>query len=91
MEANGIALNALHHKLFDLGAFTLSLDEVPRILVSREVHGGDFARQFLVDLHGSECGNLKIPLGSHRPSLSLGTTEKSSKAKLERFSHVSGQ
>ena len=52
VEANGIALNALHHKLFDLGAFTLSLDEVPQILVSREVHGGDFARQFLIDLHG---------------------------------------
>jgi putative restriction endonuclease len=52
IEANGIALNALHHKLFDLGAFTLSLDKVPRILVSRDVHGGDFARQFLIDLHG---------------------------------------
>jgi putative restriction endonuclease len=42
----------LHHKLFDLGAFTLSEDDVPRILVSREVHGGDLARQILIELHG---------------------------------------
>jgi len=53
-ETNGIALNALHHKLFDLGAFTLSLDRLPRILVSREVHGGDFARSMLIGLHGQE-------------------------------------
>jgi putative restriction endonuclease len=52
VEANGIALNSLHHKLFDLGAFTLSVEDVPRILVSQEVHGGDFARQMLIDLHG---------------------------------------
>ena len=52
VEANGIALNSLHHKLFDLGAFTLSIEDVPRILVSRDVHGGDFARQMLIDLHG---------------------------------------
>jgi putative restriction endonuclease len=52
VEANGIALNSLHHKLFDLGAFTLSIDDVPRILVSRDVHGGDFSRQMLIDLHG---------------------------------------
>lgn len=53
-ERNGIALNALHHKLFDLGAFTLSLERLPRILVSREVHGGDFARTMLIGLHGQE-------------------------------------
>jgi putative restriction endonuclease len=52
VEANGIALNSLHHKLFDLGAFTLSIEDVPRILVSRDVHGGDFAQQMLIDLHG---------------------------------------
>jgi putative restriction endonuclease len=52
VESNGIALNSLHHKLFDLGAFTLSLgDTPPQILVSREVHGGDYARQLLIDLH----------------------------------------
>lgn len=52
VESNGLALNALHHKLFDLGAFTLSTDEIPLILVSREVHGGDFARDMLIGLHG---------------------------------------
>ncbi|MGE5212677.1 MAG: phosphorothioated DNA-binding restriction endonuclease [Nitrospirota bacterium] len=52
VESNGIALNSLHHKLFDLGAFTLSLgDAPPQILVSREVNGGDYARQLLIDLH----------------------------------------
>jgi putative restriction endonuclease len=52
VETNGIALNALHHKLFDLGAFTLSTEhDVPRILVSRDVHGGDFAREILIALH----------------------------------------
>ena len=52
VERNGIALNSLHHRLFDLGAFTLSLgDAPPQILVSREVHGGDYARQLLIDLH----------------------------------------
>jgi putative restriction endonuclease len=55
VEANGIALNALHHKLFDLGAFTLSThDDIPRVLVSRDVHGGDFAREMLIALHGKE-------------------------------------
>jgi len=53
VETNGIALNALHHKLFDIGAFTLSSDgALPRILVSRDVHGGDFARETLIGLHG---------------------------------------
>ena len=36
VEANGLALNSLHHKLFDLGAFTLSIEDAPRVLVSRE-------------------------------------------------------
>jgi putative restriction endonuclease len=52
-ERNGIALNALHHKLFDLGAFTLSLDRTPRILVSQDLHG-DFAREILIGLHGRQ-------------------------------------
>jgi putative restriction endonuclease len=53
IEQNGIALNALHHKLFDLGVFTLSAeDEIPRILVSRVVNGGDAMRSMLLDYHG---------------------------------------
>jgi putative restriction endonuclease len=51
-EQNGIALNALHHKLFDLGVFTLSAeDEVPRILVSRLANGSDAVRSMLLDYH----------------------------------------
>ena len=55
IEQNGIALNALHHKLFDLGVFTLSAeDEVPRILVSRLANGGDAVRSMLLDYHGKQ-------------------------------------
>jgi len=61
IEPNGIALNALHHKLFDLGAFTLSLDRLPRVLVSRDAHGGDFARSMLVSLHGQEIRSPQDP------------------------------
>jgi putative restriction endonuclease len=51
-ERNGIALNALHHKLFDLGVFTLSVeDEIPRVLVSRLANGGDAVRSMLLDYH----------------------------------------
>jgi putative restriction endonuclease len=61
IETNGLALNSLHHKLFDLGAFTLSHDQEPRILVSREVHGGDFARQMLIELHGKTIRRPQDP------------------------------
>ena len=61
IETNGLALNSLHHKLFDLGAFTLSHDPVPRILISREVHGGDFARQMLMELHGKTIRKPQDP------------------------------
>ena len=51
-ERNGIALNALHHKLFDLGAFTLSDDDdIPRIHVSRKAHGGEAVADFLMRFH----------------------------------------
>lgn len=51
-ERNGLALNALHHKLFDLGVFTLTDEgELPRILVSRNAHGGDSVLDFLMRFH----------------------------------------
>lgn len=50
-EPNGLALNALHHKLFDLGAFTLSTDDTPLVLVSQEAHGGDAVRDMLLRWH----------------------------------------
>ena len=52
MDEHAKIQKTLLDKLFDLGAFTLSLgDAPPQILVSREVHGGDYARQLLIDLH----------------------------------------
>jgi putative restriction endonuclease len=52
VEQNGLALTAVHHKLFDLGAFTLSLEPVPRILVSRLAVGNEAVRSMLLDHHG---------------------------------------
>jgi len=51
-ERNGLALNALHHKLFDLGVFTLSHEhDVPLVLVSRNAHGGDAVSDMLMQFH----------------------------------------
>jgi putative restriction endonuclease len=50
-EANGLALCSLHHKLFDLGAFTVTKDSV--LLVSDRVHGDDEGfHQALLRHHG---------------------------------------
>jgi putative restriction endonuclease len=51
-EANGLALCALHHRLFDRGAFTLSHDR--RIVVSQDVSGSDGLEEALLRYHG--CG-----------------------------------
>ena len=52
VERNGIALNSLFHKLFDLGVFTLSLDdEIPLILVSQDANGGNSVRDSLLAFH----------------------------------------
>jgi len=50
VASNGLALCAIHHKLFDLGAFTLDKDM--RILVSERISGGPHLRAVLVDYHG---------------------------------------
>jgi len=47
---NGLALCVLHHKLFDLGTFTIDSDQV--VLVSELVHGGDRFREYLLSFHG---------------------------------------
>ena len=62
----GLALCTLHHKLFDRGAFTLSLDEQPQIVVAARVTGtGSFAA-LLLDLQGSP---LRLPYrGEDRPA-----------------------
>ncbi len=47
---NGLALCALHHKLFDRGAFTVASSD--RILVSQEVHGFEGLEDLLLRFHG---------------------------------------
>ena len=49
-ESNGLALCVLHHKTFDLGAFTLNDSGV--LLVSDQVHGGDGFDEALLRHHG---------------------------------------
>ena len=59
-EANGLALCILHHKLFDLGAFTLS--KQLQILVSDDAHGTKGFKEWLMDFHGQ---TINLP---QRPS-----------------------
>ena len=49
-EANGLALCSLHHKLFDLGAFTLS--KRLAILVSDDANGSVGFQEWLMKFHG---------------------------------------
>lgn len=49
-EENGIALCALHHKLFDRGVFTLS--EERRMLVSQDAHGTHGFEEWLMEFNG---------------------------------------
>ena len=51
-EVNGICLCVMHHKLFDLGAFTLSKEL--HILVSDEVHGTEGFDEWLMNFHGKK-------------------------------------
>jgi putative restriction endonuclease len=49
-ESNGLALCVLHHKTFDLGAFTVSRDGV--LLVSDQAHGNQGFEEALMSRHG---------------------------------------
>ena len=51
-EENGLALCSLHHKLFDLGAFTLSNQLA--ILVSEDAHGSVGFQEWLMRFHGEQ-------------------------------------
>lgn len=51
-ENNGLALCALHHKLFDRGAFTLSNEF--EILVSDRAHGTQGFSEWLMSYHGKK-------------------------------------
>lgn len=55
---NGISMCSLHHKLFDLGAFTLdqqgSAEAAPGIVVSEQVHGTMQFEEILLRHHGRQ-------------------------------------
>ena len=51
-EANGLALCVLHHKAFDLGAFTVESDRLT-VLCSQELTGTT-KREWLIGYHGSK-------------------------------------
>lgn len=53
---NGLCLCVLHHKLFDLGAFSLS--GKGQVLVSNLVNGYDAAEELLIRFHGR---HLRLP------------------------------
>jgi putative restriction endonuclease len=57
VESNGLALCVLHHKLFDLGAFTL--DPAGIVLVSEQVHGTTGFEEALLRHHGND---IRSPL-----------------------------
>jgi putative restriction endonuclease len=52
IEPNGLALCSLHHKLFDLGVFTLIKDK-HTIVVSQHVTGGEDTRARMLSYHGA--------------------------------------
>ncbi|QDU47382.1 hypothetical protein Mal52_59110 [Symmachiella dynata] len=52
MEMNGIALCALHHKVFDLGAFTINRELM--IVVSERANGSTGLEENLLRFHGSD-------------------------------------
>src|SRR5207244_2838301 len=51
-EGNGLALCVLHHKTFDLGAFTVSQGGV--LLVSDQANGGEGFHETLLRHHGKQ-------------------------------------
>jgi len=54
-EENGLALSALHHKLFDLGAFSITDDR--RIVVSQFATGNEAFQELVIALHGRTLRN----------------------------------
>lgn len=58
-EANGLALCVLHHKLFDLGAFTVGKDGV--VLVSEQAHGTGGLDEALLCHHGQQARKPQRP------------------------------
>ena len=52
VENNGLALCALHHKIFDLGAFTIQPDTY-KLAFSQHLAGGEITKHTLLERHGS--------------------------------------
>lgn len=52
IENNGLALCALHHKIFDLGAFTILPDSY-KLVFSQQVAGGEVTKHALLERHGN--------------------------------------
>jgi putative restriction endonuclease len=59
-ESNGLALCVLHHKLFDLGAFTL--DAAHCLLVSDQAHGSAGFDEALLRHHGMAVRQAQRPV-----------------------------
>jgi putative restriction endonuclease len=58
-EMNGLALCVLHHKTFDLGAFTVNREGV--LLVSDQAHGTEGFHQALLRHHGRRIARPQRP------------------------------
>lgn len=59
-ETNGIALCSMHHKLFDLGAFTITQEH--RLNVSKFVNGSHGLNEWLLKYHQIEIGKPREQL-----------------------------
>jgi putative restriction endonuclease len=67
VESNGLALCVLHHKSFDLGAFTVSAEL--SVLVSEEVHGSTGLQETLLRHHAQPLRKAQRP--EHLPAPSF--------------------
>jgi hypothetical protein len=76
-EHNGLALCVLHHKTFDLGAFTLDPEGI--LLVSDQANGSTGFQEALMTHHGKPIRLPQRPNGSLKPNLWLGRAGKSSR------------
>jgi putative restriction endonuclease len=65
IEPNGLAMCSLHHKLFDLGVFTIAATEFV-FVVSQHVAGGGDAHQRMLSYHGA--GLVGPQSATYKPS-----------------------
>ncbi len=65
-ESNGIALCALHHKLFDRGVFTI--DNLMTFKVAEKAHGTKGFQEWLMNFHGKQIQLPQAPQYEPAPS-----------------------